>query len=285
MALSLVKSMNGPGLPKPPTTAPSTGTSFGKHSAEPVPAICEHCHAEMRYRWVPILDSGWWVPPAPCSCPGAQTDRAKRREEEQREELDQRARERERLLTQSGLPVRYHGATFAAAVVTDTTRTAFARVREFADRPAGGLLISGPVGTGKTYLAAAAVNHWLDQLRRVTFGGVVQLLGRIRNSYGDSSRETEWEIIDQLTSVPVLVLDDLGKEKVTEWVEQTLYQVVDTRYREERPVVITTNFPFPDMQDRYPDVGPALVSRLVEMCQGIRLDGPDWRYRRFDSFA
>jgi DNA replication protein DnaC len=76
------------------------------------------------------------------------------------------------------------------------------------------------------------------------------------------------------------VVDDLGKDRATEWAEQILYQVIDTRYRENRPIVATSNFALPDLQEQYPNVGPAIVSRLVEMCQGVKIVGFDWRMRR-----
>ncbi|MEM0138510.1 MAG: ATP-binding protein [Thermoplasmatales archaeon] len=246
---------------------------------EPDPMTCAHCGAEMRYRWAPVADSGWWIPPAPCTCPGAVEAAEAKRAGREREERQRRMVERDRLLMRSGLPAKYLRATFDAAVATDHNREVLAKAREFADKPAGGLLLSGPVGRGKTYVAACIVNHRLDKLQWTVFGNVVSLLGRIRRTYDEWSREDEWDVVNELTSVPVLVLDDLGKDRVTDWVEQTLYQVIDTRYRENRPLIVTTNLGLRDLRDRYPEVGPALVSRIVDMCRGFRLDGPDWRMR------
>jgi DNA replication protein DnaC len=161
--------------------------------------------------------------------------------------------------------------------VTELNSQAVEAVRRYIQDPAGGLMFLGPVGTGKTHLAACVVNAFLDQLKRVTFGGVVDLLGRIRRSYGEEAQEEEWEIIDELTTAPLLVLDDLGKERVKDWVEEILFRIIDVRYGEKRPLVITTNFSPQDLEKRYPEKGYAIVSRLAEMCTGVYLGGEDWR--------
>jgi len=261
-----------------------TGTSSTRiEKPEPKPLKCKHCGAVLRYKKKVMFGGRYvtWFAPDLCNCPGAveeakaEAERAKR--EAEKAEAEKKRQERARLLRKSGLPARYHDATFNSAKITKFNRQAFDRTVEYAQNPKGGLLISGPVGTGKTYLAACIVNAFLDQLKWVTFGGVVDLLGRIRRSYSEAAQEEEWQIMDELCSVPLLVLDDLGKEKVSEWVEQMLFRVIDSRYRENKLLVVTSNFTAPELQDRYPEVGPALVSRLAEMCTGIYLGGKDWR--------
>jgi len=111
----------------------------------------------------------------------------------------------------------------------------------------------------------------------VTFGNVLNHLGRLKRSYSEETQEEEWRILDELCKVPLLVIDDLGKEKVSEWVEQTLYQVVDSRYREEKPLIVTTNFNPDKLGGRYPEIGPAMMSRIAEMCDPIFVGGEDRR--------
>jgi len=124
---------------------------------------------------------------------------------------------------------------------------------------------------------ACLVNKLINREIRVLFGNVIDLLGRLRRSYDEDAQEEEWRVIDELINVPLLVIDDLGKEKVSEWVEQTLYRIVDARYRENKALVITSNFSLSELEGRYDEVGPALVSRIAEMCEGAHLMGRDWR--------
>lgn len=240
-------------------------------------------------RWrrheVPELDWVTYFRPEPCSCPGAQEHRAelerRAREEEVRQREEEARQRRQALLERSRLPRRYWICTFDTAKETPENRAALARVRAYAQNfPGhGGLFLTGPVGTGKTHLAACLVNSLISREIRVLFGNVLDLLGRLRRSYDDDAQEEEWRILDELATVPLLVIDDVGKEKVSEWVEQTLYRVVDLRYRDNRPLVVTSNFTLSELERRYPEVGPALVSRLAEMCEGVRLAGKDWRKR------
>jgi len=264
----------------------STGTN--SLPPEPAPLKCDFCGGELRYRRTVIAsDYIVWLSPNPCTCPGALRDAEARLKEAitqgREEEKRQRIAKREWLLKKSGLPARYHEARLQTAKVTESNSQAIEQVRQFIASPTGGLMIAGPVGTGKTYLASCVVNAFLDNLKRVTFGGVVNLLGRIRRSYnrdtpeGEAQQEQEWEIIEELTTVPLLVLDDLGKERVRDWVEEILFRVIDTRYGEKRLLVVTTNFMPQELEKRYPAVGTMLVSRLMEMCTGVYLGEDDWR--------
>lgn len=255
----------------------------GSKNQEPRPHRCKHCGASLPYRYMnyPELRRSFWASPKPCACPGAiaeaeaEADRLRVIAEKEAEQ--RRVTERARLLKKSGLPARYHSATFETAEITDANRDAYAMVMQFAANPAGGLLLSGPVGTGKTFAAACVVNAYLDRLKWATFGNVLSHLGRLKRSYSEAAQEEEWRILDELNKVPLLVIDDLGKEKVSEWVEQVLYQVIDGRYRDGRSLILTTNFDPDKLGERYPEVGPAMISRIAEMCEPVFLGGEDRR--------
>jgi DNA replication protein DnaC len=183
------------------------------------------------------------------------------------------------LLEISRLPKRYWTCSFATATSTLENQAAIEKVKVYAENftGRGGVVLLGPGGTGKTHMVACMIDSLTSRGIRALFGNVLDLLGRLRRSYDDGAQEEEWRIIDELASAPLLVIDDLGKEKVSGWVEQTLYRIVDMRYRENRALVVTSNFTLSELEKRYNDVGSALISRIAEMCEGVRLGGKDWR--------
>jgi DNA replication protein DnaC len=207
-------------------------------------------------------------------------------------ELDSRRREQERqeehirivdlLRQECQLPARYQPATFEAAKRTNSNQAAYDRAltycKDFARKTTTkGLFITGPASTGKTYLAGCIVNALVDKGVGCLFGNVLDHLGSIRKTYDGENKETEDHAVQQLAKVHVLVIDDLGKEKVKEWTEQMLYRVINMRYEQLKPLIVTSNFNLTELEKRYPDTGPYIVSRLVEMCDGLKMAGDDWR--------
>jgi DNA replication protein DnaC len=107
------------------------------------------------------------------------------------------------------------------------------------------------------------------------------LLRVIRSTYDPSIRTTELEILRPVMTADLLVLDDLGAEKTSEWVEETMNLIVNTRYNERRVTIFTSNYPdIPD--DTEPNsllfrIGHRMRSRLHEMCEFVVMDGADYR--------
>lgn len=153
-----------------------------------------------------------------------------------------------------------------------------------------GLYLTGPVGTGKTYQAAALVRatfrifdppnldayYTLGTMRSrpVVWANVPKLLEDIRRSFDAPDTAP-----DGLDTAPLVVLDDIGAEKPSEWVEERLYCVVNERYEADLPVIVTSNLTPSQLGDR---VGARLTSRLREMCEMHGLGGRD---RRLDVVA
>ena len=107
------------------------------------------------------------------------------------------------------------------------------------------------------------------------------LLSAIRSTYNPVTCRSEAEILDEVMGAELLVLDDLGAERVTAWVEETMHLVVNTRYNEKRPTVFTTNYEdvadVEDLDSLLVRVGRRLHSRLREMCEFLEYDGADYR--------
>ena len=145
-----------------------------------------------------------------------------------------------------------------------------------------GLLLGGLPGVGKTHLAVAVLKQVMDSSpARGLFYDTRDLLRVIRSTYDPSIRTTEIEILRPVMTADLLVLDDLGAEKTSEWVEETMNLIVNTRYNERRLTIFTSNYvDIPDDTD--PNslicrIGFRMRSRLHEMCDFVEMDGADYR--------
>ena len=162
---------------------------------------------------------------------------------------------------------------------------AFRLVREY---PAveRGLLFSGPVGVGKTHLSVAILRGLIEKGVPCLFYEFGSLLKEIQDSYNSVSQTSELRVLAPIYQAEVLVLDELGASKPTDWVRDTMMQIINTRYNNKRLTIFTTNYldarraPADEtLEDR---IGVRLRSRLYEMCKTVYIDGEDYR-RRFDA--
>src|ERR687884_1323649 len=162
---------------------------------------------------------------------------------------------------------------------------AFRLVREYpaVDR---GLLFMGTVGVGKTHLSVAILRGLIEKGVPCLFYEFGSLLKEIQNSYNPVSQTSEFKVLAPVYEAEVLVLDELGASKPTDWVRDTMMQIINTRYNDKKLTIFTTNYldvrrqPSEEtLEDR---IGARLRSRLYEMCKTAMIEGEDYR-RRFDQ--
>ena len=132
---------------------------------------------------------------------------------------------------------------------TDSLEFAYKQARTYAEQLDGWLLLMGPYGTGKTHLAAAIANFALSYGVETIFLTVPDLLDWLRYSYQSSDLSFE-DRFEELRNVHLLVLDDLGTQNATAWAEEKIFQIVNYRYLNRLPTVLTTNLGLDDLDGR-----------------------------------
>ncbi|MCU0510684.1 MAG: ATP-binding protein [Anaerolineae bacterium] len=155
----------------------------------------------------------------------------------------------------------------------ENLQRAFREARSFADHPQGWLVLSGTYGCGKTHLAAAIANHQLSAGRPTPMFVVVpDLLDHLRATFSPSAGVTLDRVFEQVRTVPLLVLDDLGTESATPWAREKLFQLLNYRYAARLATVITTTTPIDQIDER-------LRSRMSDTtrCAFVALMVPSYR--------
>lgn len=232
------------------------------HAVEP--AACPRCNGS---GWVPVADDSLRV--EPCGCAG-----------------DLRKRTR---IAAAGIPKRYSHCTLASFIEKSTElKVAKTRVQELIDLwpstdEGRGLLLMGPCGVGKTHLAVAALTEIINSNKsgRLMFCNFQDLIQEIQASFDSDQVPSKSEILRPLLEADLLVLDELGSQKPTTFVQDILYYVINTRYNDEKSTIFTTNYVDEPVDGREENltarIGNRLRSRLYEMAPMVKLSGKDHR--------
>jgi len=131
-----------------------------------------------------------------------------------------------------------------------------------------GLLFSGPVGCGKTFLAASIANVLIEKQCKILFLIVPDLLDELRATYSNKNETTEFDLLDIARTIPILILDDLGAHNYTEWSRNRIFTNLNYRMNEKLPTIITTNLNFNEIEQY---LGERTCSRLLQMCRIFRI--------------
>lgn len=209
----------------------------------------------------------------------------KRKKELELQEKREKDRRIEKLYDKSEMHSRLKGYSFQNFKITKENEKAYCKAKEYAQLIKNGerksLIITGNIGTGKTHLASSIANFLIQSEISVVFGTLINLLNEVKDTY-TMENKTESFIIEKYSKVPLLIIDDLGKERPSEWTLEKLFTIINNRYENNLPVVITTNYNRERLRERLAnnvnyEIADSIISRLYEMCKGISLNGKDKR--------
>lgn len=237
----------------------------GEHLGEDGLIHCDHCGGARQVQ-LPLGDPPQTVR---CLCPCQQKDQEEQRQQLRRqEELDRFARLRSIAMRDPAL----QKCTFAASRYPSTAmEIAQNYVAQWPrmEQAGMGLLFWGRPGTGKTYLAACIANALLDQRVPVLMTSFGRLLGAMPGPVSGEQTAT----LDEWMRYPLLIIDDLGSERDTPYITGLMFDIVDARYRSQKPMVITTNRSMQDLENPDTLEKMRIYDRVLECCTPVRVEG------------
>ena len=135
-----------------------------------------------------------------------------------------------------------------------------------------GLLFWGGVGTGKSFLAGCIANALMAQEVPVRMTNFARILNELNNSFSGRN-----EVVGRLCRYPLLIIDDFGMERGTEYALEQIYSIVDSRYRSRKPLIVTTNLTLDEIRHPQDTAHARIYDRLLELCTPIACTGPSMR--------
>ena len=135
-----------------------------------------------------------------------------------------------------------------------------------------GLLLWGGVGTGKSFLAGCIANALMEQEVPVRMTNFARILNELNSSFSGRN-----DIVDKLCRYPLLIIDDFGMERGTEYALEQIYNIVDSRYRSRKPLIVTTNLTLDEIRHPQDTAHARIYDRLLEMCVPVSCIGVSFR--------
>lgn len=221
----------------------------------------------------------------PCICKCMREHEEKRKKEEKyREEMSRIQRMRDA----SMMDAKFRDARFSTYRVTSQNKKVYDLARKYSDnfdtmyRDSQGIIFYGPVGTGKSHTAACIANALLEKQVSVVMTSFVKILQNLQ-------KQDEAEYISALNSAKLLILDDLGTERNTDYALEKVYNIVDSRIQTAKPMILTTNLPLSEMLDASDIRYKRIYDRIFETCLPVEVPGESFRRisaeQRFDKMA
>lgn len=231
--------------------------------------LCPHCHTPQAIKMV--MMGKLRLLPVMCEC------RKKEVEKLEKAAKDAEFQEVVRSLRKNSLmDERFKDSNFKNVIVTEGNKNALKIARRYcteAERMLSenqGLMFTGGVGTGKTLIAACMANELINNGYYAIMTSIVKMLD---NGY----RNEDEAYINKLNKADFLFIDDFGAERKTDYAYERIYNLIDSRYRVKKPLIITTNLSVPQMTQRIDMQTDRIYDRVLEMCYPVEITGTSWR--------
>lgn len=233
--------------------------------------VCGICRERKQCR----IELGDFIRIVPCMCKCRQKEAEDRRKQE---EFQEQMRRIKRLRDASMMSGKFREAAFDKYELRADNKEAYRVARKYVETfremyaKNQGLLFYGPVGTGKSYTAACIANELLAKERSVIMTSFVKILQDIW-----SSEKKEADYIAIFNSASLLIIDDLGTERSTDYSLEKVYNVIDSRVRSNKPMILTTNLDLREMMENTDIRYKRIYDRIFENCYPVNMPGKSFR--------
>ena len=208
-----------------------------------------------------------------CRC-----EREEKEAYEKRMKFEEEQRRIDELRQLSLMDEKLKNVNFSTYKASEDNRKVFELARRYVEnfdemyKKSQGILFWGDVGTGKSYTAAAIANELLNRQTSVIMTSFVKLLKELCDFDNDNNL-----YIERLNKAKLLVVDDFGTERGTDFTLEKVYDIIDSRYRSGKPIILTTNLKFEDMKNCEDIRYNRIYDRIFEMCYPVKVTGMSWR--------
>lgn len=246
---------------------------------------CGVCHERKERILPPSLLTGWKEKRVRCICQCQVEEMERKAEEERQREIMERIEE---LKNSSLMDCKLKDVRLKNFEKDKDNEKIYRLASEYVKRfdemykKHQGILFYGEVGTGKSFVAACIANELLDRRIPVIMTSFVKIL-QVVQGY----QEEETNLVNRFNEACLLIIDDLGAERATSYALEKVYNVIDSRYRSGKPLILTTNMSIKEMQENTDMSYKRIYDRIFEMCFPVKIQGRSWREkeaeRRFDE--
>ncbi len=271
--------------PLMPPDVEKTRMEEGDYVAEDGLIHCGRCHGKKQTRLQASKFTGGKEVIVHCICQCQVEANKRRKEEEERKKAMERI---ERLKSASLVDDKLKNARLCTFQRDADNQKVYALAERYIERfdemyqKRQGLLLWGTVGTGKSYTAACIANELMERNIPVVMTSFVKILQNIQGN-----QEEEKVFMSRLNDAKLLIIDDLGTERNTDYALEKVYNIIDSRYRVGKPLILTTNMTVSEMQENTDIRYKRIYDRIFEMCFPVRVLGHSWREKeaakRFDE--